>query len=117
PTVERRARDDDLDLGLGSRGWGVVGKTHGDLDRLAAAVGGLSVDSQIHPAQPATGQVADHLDPKLVEAQLVFAETPAPGLVEAEEHAAAATHELLDEQGMSVFAGSRCARRGAGAPL
>ena len=58
------------------------------------------------PAQAAAGQVLHRLDPEVVEVRLVLAEPPAPGLVEAEEHAAAGADEVLHDQRMPVVAGA-----------
>src|SRR5207253_681240 len=101
---------DNFDFGVGA-GWrNIVGKADRDLDRFATAVRSLAVDAQIDAPQPASRQVAYRLDPELIEAQLILAKAPTPGLVKTEEHAPAGANELLDEQGMKLLGAAGAAR-------
>ncbi len=97
---------DHFDFRLGRRRRRIVGEADHDLDRFAAPVGHLAVEAELDAAEPAAGQVAHGLNPKLVEVTFFFAETPTPGLVEAKEHAAAGADELLQDERMPAFAGS-----------
>ena len=78
------------DCGSSSRAAFILRKPHG----------GLLVQTQLGAGRSAARQVTHDLHPELVEALLVLAVAPAPGLVEAEEQAAALAVELLQYQGV-----------------
>ena len=57
-------------------------------------------------AEARAGEVADRLDPELVEPHLVLAQPPPPRFVEAEEHDTPGADELLHDQRFAADPGA-----------
>src|SRR5260370_8402616 len=81
-----------------------MGKSDHDLERFSAPIRHLTIELKIDPTDSATGQVADSLNPELVEVTLFFTIAPSPGFIKAKEHASASADKMLEHERMPAVA-------------